>query len=142
MVALVNHNAPSPHLHLPPSGGKDIKDARPTPVSPTRGEETGSTLVIAKTHATELYQLSNRESTQYLQDMVWVAKALDGVFHPRKMSYECLGNTVAHLHWHLFPRYDWDPNPKSPVWEQPHTPKTLTAEACVERIAPIRQQLR
>jgi diadenosine tetraphosphate (Ap4A) HIT family hydrolase len=102
---------------------------------------TGYTLVIAKTHATELYQLSGRESTQYVHDMARVAHALDRVLHPQKMNYELLGSTVAHLHWHPFPRYDWDPNLKSPTWEQPHPAQILSAEECAERIAAIRQQL-
>src|SRR5207245_1634902 len=72
----------------------------------------GYTLVVSKTHATELYHLDERESTQYFRDMLRVAAAVAAAFRPRKMNYEVLGNTVAHLHWHLFPRYDEDPNPK------------------------------
>ena len=37
-------------------------------------------------------------------------------FAPRKLNYELLGNSVAHLHWHLFPRHADDPNPQWPVW--------------------------
>jgi diadenosine tetraphosphate (Ap4A) HIT family hydrolase len=70
-------------------------------------------MVVSKTHATELYDLPHHESTQYFA----------AAFRPRKMDYEVLGNTVAHLHWHLFPRYDWDPNPKGPIWETSHTPE-------------------
>ena len=71
----------------------------------------GYTLVIARRHATELYHLPDDESTVYFQDMLRVARAVDRAFSPRKMNYELLGNTVAHLHWHLFPRYADDPNP-------------------------------
>ncbi len=74
----------------------------------------GYTMVVSKTHAVELYELPERQSAQYFQDMVAVAKAIAAAFKPRKMNYEVLGNTVGHLHWHLFPRYEWDPNPKRP----------------------------
>jgi diadenosine tetraphosphate (Ap4A) HIT family hydrolase len=101
----------------------------------------GYTLVISKTHATELYQLSESESTQYFKDMLRVAQAVATAFQPRKMNYELLGNTIMHLHWHLLPRYGWDPNPKRPVWEQPHTPKILSPQEYTERIEAIRRQL-
>src|SRR5262249_37744094 len=85
----------------------------------------GYSVVIAKTHATELYHLADAERRQYLDDMVRVARAIEISFHPRKMNYECLGNTVPHLHWHLYPRYADDPNPMRPVWEHAHEPGTL-----------------
>ena len=37
----------------------------------------GYTVVIAKTHATELYRLNDGELAQYLADMVRVARAID-----------------------------------------------------------------
>ena len=101
----------------------------------------GYTLVISKIHATELYQLPERESTQYFKDMLRVAKAIAAAFRPRKLNYELLGNTVAHLHWHLFPRYEGDPNPTRPIWEHTHAPKTLSTQEYAETIAAIRRQL-
>jgi diadenosine tetraphosphate (Ap4A) HIT family hydrolase len=102
---------------------------------------TGYTLVIARRHATELYHLPDSESTAYFQDMLRVARAIDRAFSPRKMNYELLGNTVAHLHWHLFPRYADDPNPNRPTWEHPHDPKRLSDAECVKTIEAIRAHL-
>ena len=48
--------------------------------------------------------------------MAQVAEAVFRAFAPRKLNYELLGNSEAHLHWHLFPRYADDPNPLWPVW--------------------------
>ncbi len=101
----------------------------------------GYTLVIARRHATELYHLSDAESTAYFQDMLRVARAIDRAFSPRKMNYELLGNTVAHLHWHLFPRYADDPNPTRPTWETEHDPKPLSEAECLKSIAAIRAHL-
>src|SRR4030095_14261834 len=66
----------------------------------------GYTMVVSKTHAVELYELPERQSTQYYQDMVAVARAIANAFKPRKMNYEALGNTVGHPHSHLVPTYD------------------------------------
>src|SRR5947208_2699181 len=102
----------------------------------------GYTLVVSKTHATELYHLDERESTQYFRDMLRVAAAVAAAFRPRKMNYEVLGNTVAHLHWHLFPRYDEDPNPKRPTWERSHAPRLPGPDEYAETLAAIRRHLR
>ena len=87
--------------------------------------------------ATELFDLLHHESTQYFHDMLAIAAA----FHPRKMNYEVLGNTVAHLHWHLFRRYDWDPNPKGPTWATSHTPRVPGPEEYADTLAAIRRHL-
>jgi diadenosine tetraphosphate (Ap4A) HIT family hydrolase len=102
----------------------------------------GYTLVVSKTHAAELYELPDHESAQYFDDMRRVARAIGAAFHPRKMNYEVLGNTVAHLHWHLFPRYDSDPNPKRPTWETNHTPRLPGPDEYYETVAAIRRHLR
>jgi len=101
----------------------------------------GYTLVVSKTHATELYDLPGHESAQYFSDMLRVARAIAAAFRPRKMNYEVLGNTVAHLHWHLFPRYESDPNPKRPTWETNHTPRLPEPEEYAETVAAIRRHL-
>jgi diadenosine tetraphosphate (Ap4A) HIT family hydrolase len=101
----------------------------------------GYTLVVTRTHATELFELSDGEGEQYLRDMRRVARALAAAFRPRKLNYELLGNTVPHLHWHLFPRYPDDPNPQRPVWEHRHAPKPPTAEEAASTIDAIRSHL-
>jgi diadenosine tetraphosphate (Ap4A) HIT family hydrolase len=102
----------------------------------------GYTLVIARRHATELYHLQDGESTAYFQDMLRVARAIDRAFSPRKMNYELLGNTVAHLHWHLFPRFADDPNPTRPTWEHAHSPRQLSDAEYARTIEAIQRHLR
>ena len=101
----------------------------------------GYTLVVAKTHAAELCQLPEAESTQYYHDMLRVARAVAAVFQPRKLNYEVLGNTVPHLHWHLFPRYADDPNPLRPTWEHRHAPRLLSDQAYDETLVALRRHM-
>ncbi|MGH7266166.1 MAG: HIT family protein [Candidatus Rokuibacteriota bacterium] len=101
----------------------------------------GYAVVIARSHATELFQLPDADGVQYYRDMLRVARAIAHAFGPRKLNYELLGNTVAHLHWHLFPRYADDPNPARPVWEHAHPPRRPTDEEAVATIAAIRRGL-
>ena len=79
----------------------------------------GYTLFIAKRCVPELHELPTGERSRFLQDMALVAEAVFRAFSPRKLNYELLGNSVTHLHWHLFPRHADDPNPQWPVWSNP-----------------------
>ena len=76
----------------------------------------GYTLFLAKQCAPELHELEPDIRTRFLSEMADVAEAVFRAVEPRKLNYELLGNSVAHLHWHIFPRYASDPNPRWPVW--------------------------
>lgn len=132
--------------YQPPASSQLFRKIRVLPASiAVLGDDQhyrGYTLVIARTHATELFELTEGESTQYYRDMLRVAQAIAAAFQPRKLNYEVLGNTVAHLHWHLFPRYDSDPNPRRPTWEHPHDPRVLTPPEYAATIAEIGRHLR
>ena len=90
--------------------------------------QKGYTIVIFKKHVSELYHLSTEERTQYCEEMIKVAEALDKAFKPDKMNYELLGNIDAHIHWHLIPRYKYDDCWGFPVWIKHHEKKKLTTE--------------
>jgi diadenosine tetraphosphate (Ap4A) HIT family hydrolase len=77
---------------------------------------TGYCILIAKKHATELSQLEPIDRSAFLAEMAALAQALELAFSPRKLNYELLGNQVPHLHWHLFPRYESDPEKLQAVW--------------------------
>jgi diadenosine tetraphosphate (Ap4A) HIT family hydrolase len=64
----------------------------------------------------ELHELKPDVRSRFLGEMALVAEAVFRAFSPRKLNYELLGNSVSHLHWHIFPRYEDDPNPQWPVW--------------------------
>ena len=76
---------------------------------------TGYCILVARAHATELSQLSDPERRGYLDEMCLLARAIEGAFQPRKLNYELLGNQVAHLHWHVLARFDWDSHFPAPV---------------------------
>jgi len=76
----------------------------------------GYCVLIARSHATELHHLPDHDRRDYLDDLATLARAVEAAFRPRKLNYELLGNQVPHLHWHLFPRYESDPNRLQAVW--------------------------
>src|SRR3989338_9660718 len=76
----------------------------------------GYTLFLCKEHKRELHELEIEFRQKYLWEMSLVAEAVFLAFQPQKLNYELLGNTDQHMHWHIFPRYENDPEPKKPVW--------------------------
>src|SRR5215510_13513222 len=81
------------------------------PESPTRGY----CCLVLKQHAVELYDLSAEEASALMRDIQRVAKALQAITGAVKLNYEIHGNTLPHLHVHLFPRYKGDPFENGPI---------------------------
>jgi len=77
---------------------------------------TGYCILVARRHVSELSQLPDELRRWHLDEMSLLARAIEQTFHPRKLNYELLGNQVPHLHWHLFPRGEDDPDKLKPVW--------------------------
>ena len=87
----------------------------------------GYTLLVLNQHATEMFQLDPTIRQKFMEDANRLAQALDKTFKPLKMNYCILGNVLPHLHWHLIPRRETDPDPKWPVWGFPF-PETQVSE--------------
>jgi diadenosine tetraphosphate (Ap4A) HIT family hydrolase len=77
----------------------------------------GSSFFVAKQCVREIFDLDVAMRHQHLAEMTEVAAAINAAFEPRKMNIESLGNGVPHLHWWLTPRYEADPRPFGPIWE-------------------------
>ena len=69
----------------------------------------GYCCLVLKRHAVELYDLSADEASALMDDIQRVAKVLQAITGAVKLNYEIHGNTIPHLHVHLFPRYKGDP---------------------------------
>jgi diadenosine tetraphosphate (Ap4A) HIT family hydrolase len=84
----------------------------------TAGEETplkGSCALFLKRHAVELYELSTQEAAAFMHDAQRASQAIHEATGAVKMNYEIHGNTIPHLHMHLFPRYAGDAFEGQPI---------------------------
>jgi diadenosine tetraphosphate (Ap4A) HIT family hydrolase len=77
----------------------------------------GSVFFIAKQCVREVFDLDADIRGLHLAEMAEVAAATNEAFQPRKVNIESLGNGVPHLHWWITPRYESDPRPWGPIWE-------------------------
>lgn len=75
----------------------------------------GYVCVVARRHVNEPFELSAAEQADFWLDAMAVAEAVDEVIRPVKMNYEIHGNTLPHLHLHLFPRHVSDPYVDGPI---------------------------
>lgn len=68
----------------------------------------GYVCVVFRRHAVELHDLSVAEGAAFIRDVQRVSAAVAEVTGAVKLNYEIHGNTVPHLHLHIFPRYVGD----------------------------------
>jgi diadenosine tetraphosphate (Ap4A) HIT family hydrolase len=105
----------------------------------------GYCILFAKTHATELYLMPADSAGTLFDEMCLTAEAIATVVKPWKMNYECLGNSVPHVHWHLFPRQasEADELRRGPIWLRPESERKTILNENDRRalIASIRKEL-
>lgn len=76
----------------------------------------GYGLVLLKEHVAELHELPPDAQVELFQEVMRAGRTLVKVFRPWKMNYSCYGNAEPHVHWHLFPRYEDDPDRRRNPW--------------------------
>lgn len=75
----------------------------------------GYVCVVAKRHVVEPFELERSEGHAFWDTLMNVARGLQAGTGAAKMNYEIHGNTIPHLHVHLFPRYPNDPFEGRPI---------------------------
>lgn len=76
----------------------------------------GYSLLLCRQHVPELHLLGAGMRSTLLEEMAILGEAVFKAFRPAKLNYELLGNSIQHMHWHVFPRHADDPCPNGPVW--------------------------
>jgi len=85
----------------------------------------GHCVMLAKTHAIEIFLMPPDEAHRVFEELRLVAEAIASVTKPWKLNYECLGNAEPHLHWHIFPRYENDELRRAPIWARPEAERKV-----------------
>ncbi|MEI6754190.1 MAG: HIT family protein [Paludibacter sp.] len=66
----------------------------------------GRCVVAYKDHVNELFELSENDRNSFMADVCKVAKAIQTAFSPTKINYGAYSDKLAHLHFHLVPKYE------------------------------------
>lgn len=75
----------------------------------------GYVCVVSKQHVVEPFELDPQSSAGFWLDCMGTARAVRDALSARKINYEIHGNTIRHLHMHLYPRYAGDPFDGKPI---------------------------
>jgi diadenosine tetraphosphate (Ap4A) HIT family hydrolase len=101
----------------------------------------GWCVLVLREHAEHLDEVPIERQRAVFGEVAWVARAIRRVFAgsgagggPPRINYECLGNQVPHVHWHVIPRHADDPDPRQAVWGWP-AERLLGTMAAHERAA-------
>jgi diadenosine tetraphosphate (Ap4A) HIT family hydrolase len=95
-------------------------------------------LIFDPRHAARVDELTPEEWRAMAGDLYRAHMAVVRVTTPDHMNIESLGNVVAHLHWHIIPRYVNDPRWGQPIWATPLDSMIDTRLPAGEREALVR----
>lgn len=66
----------------------------------------GRCVVAYKDHVNELFELTDEDRDLFMKDVAHVAKMMQNVFKPNKINYGAYSDKLAHLHFHIVPKYE------------------------------------
>jgi diadenosine tetraphosphate (Ap4A) HIT family hydrolase len=80
--------------------------------------------VVWKRHVREMSDLPAPERRHLMSVVFACEAAVRQVVAPDKINLASLGNVVAHLHWHIIPRWEDDSHFPAPIWAAARRPVT------------------
>jgi diadenosine tetraphosphate (Ap4A) HIT family hydrolase len=89
----------------------------------------GYCLVFMAEHAEQLDEVPIERQVRLWEDVARLATALRAELAPARINFAALGNFLAHVHWHVIPRYADDPEPLHPIWVRPLAERRLVLPA-------------
>lgn len=88
--------------------------------------------VVWTVHVAEFSDLGLEDRSLCMAAVNVVELALRAHLQPTKINLAALGNVVAHLHWHVIARFEWDSHYPAPVWCQAQRPLNSAALALIQ----------
>lgn len=93
--------------------------------------------VVWTEHVAEFSDLSAADRSLCMDAVALVECVLREQLSPTKINLAALGNMVAHLHWHVIARNDWDSHFPAAVWAPALRARDESREAAVARQLPV-----
>ena len=111
-------NAPAARCALCAEAGGEIvwSDALARVVDVRDEDHPAFCRVVVQRHVREMTDLSESERAAVMRIVFAAERAQRTLLNPDKINIACFGNMVAHVHWHVIPRFRLDPHYPNPVW--------------------------
>ena len=111
-------NAPAARCALCAEAGGEIvwSDALARVVDVRDEDHPAFCRVVVQRHVREMTDLSESERAAVMRIVFAAERAQRTLLNPDKINIACFGNMVAHVHWHVIPRFRLDPHYPHPVW--------------------------
>jgi diadenosine tetraphosphate (Ap4A) HIT family hydrolase len=101
----------------------------------------GRCVVAYRGHVNELFELSESELAAFMKDVTRAAKAIKAAFNPAKINYGAYSDKLAHLHFHIVPKYKDGANFGTTFEMMPANKKHLTDAEYADTIKAIKAAL-
>jgi diadenosine tetraphosphate (Ap4A) HIT family hydrolase len=105
------------------------RDAQLRVVAIDDADYPGYCRVIWQQHVREMCELLPAQSLHLWRVLGVVETGLRDILQPDKINLASLGNVVAHLHWHLIPRWFDDRCFPNPIWGLPRAGAEAPSQA-------------
>src|SRR5262249_10044177 len=76
----------------------------------------GYCVLLLKDHVREMHELPANVARELVDELMIATRAVVSTFGPWKINHACSGTAVPHIHWHIFPRYESDPDHLNHPW--------------------------
>jgi len=126
------------------SGGEVLAQCRDFRVVwPDEPGHPGLLRVIWQAHVAEMSELAAADRNRLMAAVFELESLMRRLLLPDKVNLASLGNMVAHLHWHVIPRWRDDLQFPASIWTLPVDldPASAKARAGGARIEALRQRL-
>jgi diadenosine tetraphosphate (Ap4A) HIT family hydrolase len=87
-------------------------------------------------HVAEFSDLAPNERQLCMDAVAHLEQTLRKHLQPAKVNLASLGNLVAHLHWHVIARFEWDSHFPAPVWAAAERQPPRQAMGRIESLLP------
>ena len=92
--------------------------------------------VIWNAHVAEWTDLSPEQRQRCMDVVAQVEALVRQHLTPTKVNLASLGNVVAHVHWHVVARFDWDSHFPAPIWASPTRPIDAPRQEALSGLLP------
>ncbi|MFH0989734.1 MAG: HIT domain-containing protein [bacterium] len=98
-------------------------------------------VVYKKEHKNEIFELSDEDRHQFINDVAKAASAVKKAFSPQKINYGAYGDKMPHVHFHIVPKYETAPKWGSTFDMMPENKILLSEQEYVDVIQEIKKYL-